>query len=289
MEFFNNAKDLFLKGITPAMKKQYSPFLGAALLYMPNFKIIGLNDGSKFGEIEGSDGRFQIKLSFNRNNKKIDELSTQIFFFLDDETLKTVQTNKKLTEFISYEDYKKIRNISKQSFSNISKAMGSNWLVHHYLELKSKRSYVRYLLEPENKLKIERLNQLKQSGILNIKNPIHRPYLGPIDNKINTNYILDSQFKGIDPFKRKDVVNGLSYNSFDRILEQAKYRHLNNYKFMDVWYLKLTVSSNNNIVFEDVQLVNGMSESDLHEDDISFFSEVMGIMFERWSEFKLLF
>ena len=65
MEFFNNAKDLFLKGITPAMKKQYSPSLGAALLYMPNFKIIDLNDGSKFGEIEGSDGRFQIKLSLN--------------------------------------------------------------------------------------------------------------------------------------------------------------------------------------------------------------------------------
>ena len=41
-------------------------------------------------------------------NKKIDELSTQIFFFLDDEKLKTVQTNKKLTEFISYQDYKKI-------------------------------------------------------------------------------------------------------------------------------------------------------------------------------------
>lgn len=58
---------------------------------------------------------------------------------------------------------------------------------------------------------------------------------------------------------------------------------------MDVWYLKLTVSSNNNIVFEDVQLVNGMGESDLHEDDNLFFSEVMGKMFERWSEFKLLF
>ena len=203
MGLFKNAKDLFLKGITPSLKKEYSPFLSAALLYMPNFKIIDLNDGSKFGEIEASDGRFQIKLSFDRNNKKIDELYTQIFFFLDDETLKEVETNKKLTEFISYEDYKKIRNISKQSFSNISKAMGSNWLVHHYLELKSKRSYVRYLLEPENKSKIEKLNKLKQSGILNIKYPTHRPYLGLIDSKITENYILDSQFKGVDPFKRK--------------------------------------------------------------------------------------
>lgn len=286
MGLFKNAKDLFLKGITPSLKKEYSPFLSAALLYMPNFKIIDLNDGSKFGEIEASDGRFQIKLSFDRNNKKIDELYTQIFFFLDDETLKEVEINKKLTEFISYEDYKKIRNISKQSFSNISKAMGSNWLVHHYLELKSKRSYVRYLLEPENKSKIEKLNKLKQSGILNIKYPTHRPYLGLIDNKITENYILDSQFKGVDPFKRKDVANGFSFNSIDKILEQAKYRHLNNYKIMDVWYLKLTVISSNNIVFEDVQLVNGIGEHDLHEDDFLFFSEIMGHMFERWEKFK---
>ena len=286
MGLFKNAKDLFLKGITPSLKKEYSPFLSAALLYMPNFKIIDLNDGSKFGEIEASDGRFQIKLSFDRNNKKIDELYTQIFFFLDDETLKELEINKKLTEFISYEDYKKIRNISKQSFSNISKAMGSNWLVHHYLELKSKRSYVRYLQEPENKSKIEKLNKLKQSGILNLKYPTNRPYLGLIDNKITDNYILDSQFKGVDPFKRKDVANGLSFNSIDKILEQAKYRHLNNYKIMDVWYLKLTVISSNNIVFEDVQLVNGMGEHDLHEDDFLFFSEVMGDMFERWVKFK---
>ena len=286
MGLFKNAKDLFLKGITPSLKKEYSPFLSAALLYMPNFKIIDLNDGSKFGEIEASDGRFQIKLSFDRNNKKIDELYTQIFFFLDDETLKELEINKKLTEFISYEDYKKIRNISKQSFSNISKAMGSNWLVHHYLELKSKRSYVRYLQEPENKSKIEKLNKLKQSGILNLKYPTNRPYLGLIDNKITDNYILDSQFKGVDPFKRKDVANGLSFNSIDKILEQAKYRHLNNYKIMDVWYLKLTVISSNNIVFEDVQLVNGMGEHDLHEDDFLFFSEVMGDMFERWGKFK---
>lgn len=286
MGLFNNAKDLFLKGITPSLKKEYSPFLSAALLYMPNFKIIDLNDGSKFGEIEASDGRFQIKLSFDRNNNKIDELYTQIFFFLDDETLKTIQTNKKLTEFISYEDYKKVRNISKQSFSNISKIMGSNWLVHHYLELKSKRSYVRYLLQPENKSKIERLNQLKQSGIFKIKHPTHRHYLGLTDNQITENYIVDSQFKGVDPFKRKDVANGFSFNSFDKISEQAKYRHLNNYKFMDVWYLKLTVISNNNIVFEDVQLVNGKGKYDLHEDDFLFFSEVMGHMFERWEEFK---
>jgi hypothetical protein len=286
MGLFNNAKDLFLKGITPSLKKEYSPFLSAALLYMPNFKIIDLNDGSKFGEIEASDGRFQIKLSLDRNNKKIDELYTQIFFFLDDETLKTVQLNKKLSEFISYEDYKKIRNISKQSFSNISKAMGSNWLVHHYLELKSKRSYIRYLLEPENKSKIERLNKLKESGILNINYPANRPNLGLFDNKITENYILDSQFKGVDPYKRKEVANGFSFNSFDKILEQAKYRHLNNYKFMDVWYLKLTVISSNNIVFEDVQLVNGMDEYNLHEDDFLFFSEVMGNMFERWKKFK---
>jgi hypothetical protein len=286
MGLFKNAKDIFLKGITPSLKKEYSPFLSAALLYMPNFKIIDLNDGSKFGEIEASDGRFQIKLSFDRNNKKIDELYTQIFFFLDDETLKEVQLNKKLTEFISYEEYKKIRNISKQSFSNISKAIGSNWLVHHYLELKSKRSYVRYLQESENKSKIEKLNKLKQSGILNLKYPTHRPYLGLIDNKITDNYILDSQFKGVDPFKRKDVANGLSLNSIDKILEQAKYRHLNNYKIMDVWYLKLTVISSNNIVFEDVQLVNGMGGHDLHEDDFLFFSEVMGDMFDRWGNFK---
>ena len=49
---------------------------------------------------------------------------------------------------------------------------------------------------------------------------------------------------------------------------------------------KTTLNKVSDIVVEDVQLVNGIGEHDLHEDDFLFFSEIMGHMFERWEKFK---
>lgn len=284
MGIFNFAKDL-VNGITPALKKEYSPFLSAALLYMPDFKIIALDDGVTYGEIESVYGRYNIRLSFGRNHNKINELSTQIFQFLDDETIKSVQIHKPLSDFLSYQEYKKIRSVPEQRHENISKVKGKNWLVNHYLEVKSKRSYIRYLFEPENVKKIENYKKTISSGKLKyLDHSYVSRMIGGVD--LSDKYILDSKFKGVDPYKRKSVARGFSLSGLEWINEQAKYEHTKKYKIMDVWYLKLSVYSSRNIVFEDVQLVNGKNKYSLHEDDFLFFSEAIERIMNRFNNFK---
>ena len=289
MGIFNHLKDFLVSGITPQLKKEYSPFLSAVLLHLPNFKIIDLNDGTKSAEVESLNGNYRIKINLSPNYYKIDELHTQIFQFLENELIKEIETPNPLKVFLSYHDYKKFRNISKQAYTNISKAVGSDWLVVHYLKLKSKRSYLRYLNQPENKLKIENFK-------LSLNSQETRNYKKKISNIISNNllsrtaispeYILDSLFKGVDSIERRKVAEGYSFTEFDRVLKQAEFRAFGDYKKMDNWYLKLTVYLNNDIYFEDVQLVNGQDGYNLHEDDFLFFSDALDLMFGRWDRFK---
>lgn len=284
MGFFDSARDFFLNGITSSLKKEYSPFLSAALLFMPDFKINKLNDGSKFGEIETVNDNFKIKLSFEYNPKKIDELYTQIFHYIDNEMMSSVQLIKSINEFISYEEYKKIRNISNQSYNNISNVMGPDWLVNHYLELKSKRSYIRYLLEPKNIEKIEQYKKVINSEKNDIRKTINNLRLR--DSQLTTQYFFDSHFKGVDALKRREIAQGYTLDAYNRIIEQGNYKHCGKYKIMDVWYLKLLVYSGEDVVFEDIQLVNGLGNYNLHEDDFLFFTDAMDSMFKRWDNVK---
>jgi hypothetical protein len=284
MGIFNHLKDFLVSGITPQLKKEYSPFLSAVLLHLPNFKIIDLNDGTKSAEIESLNGNYKIKINLNRNYSKINELHTQIFQFLESEIIKEIETPNSLKDFLSYHDYKKFRNISKQSYTNISKAVGSEWLVDHYLKLKSKRSYLRYLNQPENKLKIEDYKVTLESQKEHYKNIVSKNL--SLRTSISPEYFFDCLFKGVDSIERRRVSEGFSFNEIDRVLKQAEFSECGNYRIMDNWYLKLTVYLNNDIYFEDVQLVNGQGWYNLHEDDFLYFSEAIDSMFGRWDRFK---
>ena len=282
MSFFDSARD-FLNGHSNSLKKEYSPFLSSALLHMPNFKIEVLEDSSVNSSVSTNEGIFTIYLSINKNTKKINELYTQIFDYLTPEISKQIESYKKIDEFLSFEEFKKLKNISKQSFSNIQNKNKGSFLVDHYLDLKSKRSYIRYLNEPENKKKIIAYKSIIYSEEMKFQKQKYNIY----DNILNMDnkYYLDCNFKNVDPLQRK--INSGS-PTINNIMEQSKYKSRNKYRYLDVWSLSLTVIKNNEIIFEDVVLTEGNDPSSrkLHEDDFINISENIENMFERWNFFK---
>lgn len=164
-----------------------------------------------------------------------------------------------------------------------------------FVELLSKRSYLRYLFNHPNKHQFEHFIDLeslieKRINSIDSYNTYSSNFLKSYDPLIK----IDSEFKNVDNSIRIKLAlskNDISsFNSWNPELnrQQQLYEATNGYKIMDVWYLKLKISKNEKILFEDIVLSNGKNgnELNMHEDDFLYFSEAIGSMFKRWENFN---
>jgi hypothetical protein len=105
---------------------------------------------------------------------------------------------------------------------------------------------------------------------------------------------LDSVFKGMNHIERLRLANTnndlSSFQNWDHNFYKAqkKYEAFGNYYNKDVWFLKLSIKKNNNILFEDIVITDGENGNDLymHEDDFLHFSDALAKMKERCNFFK---
>jgi hypothetical protein len=301
MSIFNNTLD-YLKGFPSSLKKEYSSFLSAALFYMPNFKINNLKNGDTSAEIEYLQKNLKIKLTLNRNNKKIDELKTTIYDFMSQDKIKSCEKYKNINEYLSFEEYKNKRNISRQSSPNLYRIMGETWLDAEFLALANERAYLEYLYLKENKEKISSLSILnimnkeksfsKQERLDRQRLQNHYETYGfSWHQKISAQFLLDSDFKCIDPYERIIVLNNLKdwRHDFNEIYlslldinpNVQSNTAFNAYKKMNIRYMKLSIQKDNSIIHEDIRLVDGNNAARLHEDDFFFFDHTMNIMFSN--------
>lgn len=275
MGLFSSAKDLF-NGITPSNKKRYSSFFSAVLLHYPDFKIIKAEDGGGEAIVEILTGHSNIEILIKKNPEKIDELRTTIFDFINDTSL-LESKNKFMNGVISYHDF---------NMTN-SKTRGAS--EREYLSLLSRVSYLNYILQNNNKELLQKCLKIEGNriGANNKPSIFSRMYDDPFLR-------LDSVFKGMNHIERLRLANTnndlSSFQNWDHDLykDQKKYEAFGNYYNKDVWFLKLSVNKNNNVLFEDIVITNGENGNDLymHEDDFLYFSDTLEKMKERCNFFK---
>jgi hypothetical protein len=286
MGLFDNTRDI-LNGFTPGRKKKYSPFLSAVLMYFSDFKISTLEELGGEACVFYSDGHYKYEILVKKNSNKMDELRTTIFDHLTTANINSVTSLKSLESLLSYEEFKS--STSDRTYNREDK----------FVALLSKRSYLRYLFNHPNKDQVKGYIDLKtriQSRIDNMHrtNLFHSPlYSNPF---IGNDPLVaeDSKFKKVDNSKRKHLAlskNDLSsFSTWNPELnrQQKLYEATNGYKTMDVWYLKLTISKEDKILFEEIVLSNGENGNELymHEDDFLYFSQAIGSLFESWKKFK---
>ena len=281
MGIFDFAKDL-VNGITPALKKKYSPFLSAVLLYQPEFKIIELGDSGGKAHVISQSGGYQYEILIKKNDSKIDELRTTIYDFLNKQTLNYIASVKPLGVFLSYEEFKSHKIVSNHKMTST------------YLDIMSIRSYVNYL---RNHPRQEKLNVLLNFGNSNEKGfgrmmNNTSQFWGNLYDDPFTKW--DSDFKGMNHNERIRIANtrqDLSdFSRWDAELnrKQEHYEALEKYKTMDVWYLKMTVKRNAHVIYEDIEITDGNNGNKLymHEDDFLFFSKAIESIMNRFNNFK---
>jgi hypothetical protein len=275
MGLFSSAKDLF-NGITPSNKKKYSSFFSAVLLHYPDFKIIKAEDGGGEAIVELLSGQSKIEILIRKNPEKIDELRTTIFDFINDTSL-LESKNKFIKGIVSYHDFKMTN----------SKARGTS--EREYLSLLSRLSYLNYILRNNNKELLQKCLKIQGNRIGGYNKPsmfsrlVDDPFLK-----------LDSVFKGMNHINRLRLANTYndlsSFQNWDNNLyqEQKKYEAFGYHYNKDVWFIKLTIKKNNNVLFEDIVITDGENGNDLymHEDDFLYFSEAIEKMKERCDFFK---
>lgn len=275
MGLFSSAKDLF-NGITPSNKKKYSSFFSAVLLHYPDFKIIKAEDGGGEAIVEILTGQSITEILIKKNPEKIDELRTTIFDFTNDRSL-IESKNKFINGIISYHDFK------------LSNSKARITTEKEYLSLLSKLSYLNYILRNNNKELLQKCLNIQGNRIGGNINPsmfsrlVDDPFLK-----------LDSDFKGMNHIERLKLANSYNYLSsfenwdYNLYKAQKKYEAFGNYYSKDVWFIKLSVKKNNNILFEDIVIIDGENGNDLymHEDDFLHFTEALEKMKERYDFFK---
>lgn len=287
MGLFDNTRDIF-NGFTPARKKKYSPFLSVVLMYLSDFKISTLEEFGGEACVFSSDGNYQYEILVKKNLNKIDELRTLIFDHLTTSNINSVTSLKPLDSLLTYELYK--NSTDHRIYNRDGK----------FVELLSKRSYLRYLFNNLNKDQVERYIDIKTRIQSRMNSNLNRFRL--YESSLFTNPFIgndllvteDSEFKNVDNSKRKHLAllqnDVSSFSTWNPELnrQQKLYEATNGYKSLDVWYLKLTITNKEKILFEDIVLSNGKNGNELymHEDDFIYFSEAIGSMFERWKVFK---
>jgi hypothetical protein len=287
MGIFDNTRDIF-NGFTPGRKKKYSPFLSSALMYLSDFKISTLEELGGEACIFSSDGNYKYEILVKKNRNKIDELRTTIFDHLTTNNINSVISLKSLDSLLTYEVFK--NSTSQRLYNREDK----------FVELLSKRSYLRYLFNHPNKDQVKGYIDLKTRIQSRMNSSFNRSSF--FDSTLFSNPFIgndplvaeDSKFKNVDNSKRKHLAlsqNDISsFSAWNPELnrQQKLYEATNAYKIMDVWYLKLTISKNEKILFEDIVLSNGKNGNQLnmHEDDFLYFSEAIGSLFESWENFK---
>jgi hypothetical protein len=282
MGLFDNTRDIF-NGFTPGRKKKYSPFLSSVLMYLNDFKISTLEESGGEACVFSSDGNYKYEILVKKNLYKIDELRTTIFDHLTIQNVYLSTGLKPLNAILTYDLYK--NSASKDIYNRETK----------FVELLSKRSYLRYLFNHPNKHQFEHFIDLeslieKRINSIDSYNTYSSNFLKSYDPLIK----IDSEFKNVDNSIRIKLAlskNDISsFNSWNPELnrQQQLYEATNGYKIMDVWYLKLKISKNEKILFEDIVLSNGKNgnELNMHEDDFLYFSEAIGSMFKRWENFN---
>jgi hypothetical protein len=286
MGLFDNTRDI-LNGFTPGRKKKYSPFLSSVLMYLSDFKISTLEEFGGEACVFSNDGNFQYEILVKKNLNKIDELRTTIFDHLTTTNINSVTTLKPLENLLTFELYK--NSTDHRLYNRDGK----------FVELLSKRSYLRYLFNNLNKDQVERYIDIKTRVQSRMNSNLNRFRL--YESSLFSNPFIgndpwfaeDSKFKNVDNSKRihlalsKNDLSSFSTWNPELNRQQKLYEATNGYKTMDVWYLKLTISKKEKILFEDIVLSNGKNgnEHNMHEDDFLYFSEAIGSMFERWEEF----
>ena len=275
MGLFSSAKDLF-NGITPSNKKKYSSFFSAVLLHYPDFKIIKAEDGGGEAIVEILTGQSITEILIKKNPEKIDELRTTIFDFTNDSSL-IESKDKFINGIILYHDFK------------LSNTKARSTTEREYLSLLSRLSYLNYILRNNNKELLQKCLNIQGNRIGgNIKTSM---FSRLIDDPFLK---LDSVFKGMNHIERLKLANShndlSSFQNWDHNLYKAqkKYEAFGNYYTKDVWFIKLSVKKNNNILFEDIVITDGENGNDLymHEDDFLHFSEALEKMKERYNYFK---
>ena len=286
MGLFDNTRDIF-NGFTPGRKKKYSPFLSSVLMYLSDFKISTLEEFGGEACVFSNDGNYKYELLVKKNPNKIDELRTTIFDHLTTSNINSVTSIKPLDSLLTYELFKS--STSKSLYNKEDK----------FVNLLSKRSYLVYLFNHPKKDQVERYIDLKvriQSRMNNSFNHSSLFHSSIFSNPFIGNDPLieeDSKFKNVDNSKRKHLAlaqNDISsFSAWNPELnrQQKLYEATNGYKIMDVWYLKLTISKNEKILFENIVLSNGKNGNELymHEDDFLYFSEAIGSLFQSWENF----
>jgi hypothetical protein len=286
MGLFDNTRDIF-NGFTPGRKKKYSPFLSSVLMYLSDFKISTLEELGGEACVFSEDGNYKYEILVKKNRNKIDELRTTIFDHLTTSNINSVTSIKALDSLLTYELFKSSTSKNPCNIEN------------KFIDLLSKRSYLVYLFNHPKKDQVERYIDLKariQSRMNNSFNHSSLFHSSLFSNPFIGNDPLieeDSKFKNVDNSKRKylalaqnDISNFSAWNP-ELYRQQELYKATNGYKIMDVWYLKLTISKNEKILFENIVLSNGKNGNELymHEDDFLYFSEAIGSLFQSWENF----
>lgn len=286
MGLFDNTRDIF-NGFTPGRKKKYSPFLSSVLMYLSDFKISTLEELGGEACVFSNNGNYKYELLVKKNPNKIDELRTTIFDHLTTSNINSVTSIKPLDSLLTYELFKS--STSKSLYNREDK----------FVDLFSKRSYLVYLFNHPKKDQVERYIDLKvriQSRMNNSFNHSSLFHSSIFSNPFIGNDPLieeDSKFKNVDNSKRKHLAlaqNDISsFSAWNPELnrQQKLYEATNGYKIMDVWYLKLKISKNEKILFENIVLSNGKNGNEryMHEDDFLYFSEAIGSLFQSWENF----
>jgi len=275
MGLFSSAKDLF-NGITPSNKKKYSSFFSAVLLHYPDFKIIKAEDGGGEAIVEILTGQSITEILIKKNPEKIDELKTTIFDFTNDRSL-LESKNKFINGIVSYHDFK------------LTNSKARSTAEREYLSFLSRLSYLNYILRNNNKELLQKCLNIQGNRIGgNIKPSM---FSRLVDDPFLR---LDSVFKGMNHIERLRLANTnndlSSFQNWDHNFYKAqkKYEAFGNYYNKDVWFLKLSIKKNNNILFEDIVITDGENGNDLymHEDDFLHFSDALAKMKERCNFFK---
>lgn len=289
MRLFKETSDFF-KGASISEKKAYSPFLSAALLYFPDFKIKNMEcsfQGATLYKQVGSHMLYLSVLNALGGNYSIDELNSTIFSFLDISKRSEVEKIKPLNEFLSLNEYSnyRYRNIGKTP--PLYEKIRYNFL-RDYIELKKNRSYIRYLSLPENINRIDKISNMKDYEINHYReqslNEIRNSYGYMIGGSLlyNTdllkddNFIKDCIFKNISPKDRLEKKSSHEY--------KVKF---GDYQFMDNWHLTLEVKENSRVIYEDIAIIGGVDAKGfrMFEDDYIFMANGIEKLMDRLNDY----
>jgi len=291
MKFFKETRD-FLKGASISAKQAYSPFLSAALLHFPDFKIKNMVNDCQGATLYRQEGNYILYLSVLNalgGNYSINELFSTIYSFLKDSKLNKVEEVLPLNDFLHCKEFYKYRYqlVGKPCppYENISYKIKTD-----YIKLKKNRSYIRYLNLPEVKKQIDKINDLQEYDLNHYReqclNEIRNSSAYMIGHSLffdtdlldENDFLKDCLFKKISPKERLFMQKTSDYPK----------KKFGGYRYIDNWHLTLEVKKFHKIKYEDIAIIGGVDEKGfrMHEDDFVFMSEGIQKLMERWNKHK---